>query len=202
MTEDVLASALEIQRRLSHVGAMDRQPNFGKLRRRRASRSPSARDLGDAARLRPRADTGQWSSATCGWRGALAAPRRRGDPELERVADVPLNVVCFRDRPAGVAEGELDDLNRRLGQAVLHDGRVYVGTTVYDGKVAFRPAIVNWRTEEADVDLIVPTTRELENVSARSSGQAVRRRSCPPRAGCRRGGIDRRCLSMQALPRP
>ena len=44
---------------------------------------------------------------------------------------------------------------------MLDDGRIYFGTTVYDGKVAFRPAIVNWRTEEADVDLIVPTTREL-----------------------------------------
>jgi hypothetical protein len=44
---------------------------------------------------------------------------------------------------------------------VLDDDRIFFGTTVYDGKVAFRPAIVNWRTEEADVDLIVPITREL-----------------------------------------
>jgi hypothetical protein len=32
---------------------------------------------------------------------------------------------------------------------------------VYSGKVAFRPAIVNWRTSAADVDLIVPTVLEL-----------------------------------------
>ncbi len=83
------------------------------------------------------------------------------EPELERLAEVPLNVVCFRYRPPGVAEGELDELNRRLGQAVLDDGRVYFGTTVYDGKVAFRPAIVNWRTRPEDVDLIVPITLEL-----------------------------------------
>jgi glutamate/tyrosine decarboxylase-like PLP-dependent enzyme len=83
------------------------------------------------------------------------------EPELERLAEAPLNVVCFRYRPAGVAEEELDELNRRLGQAVLEDGRVYFGTTVYGGKVAFRPAIVNWRTRPADVDLIVPITLEL-----------------------------------------
>jgi glutamate/tyrosine decarboxylase-like PLP-dependent enzyme len=83
------------------------------------------------------------------------------DPELERLADVPLNVVCFRYRPAGVAKADLDELNRRLGQAVLDDGRVYFGTTVQAGKVAFRPAIVNWRTGPEDVDLIVPTIREL-----------------------------------------
>jgi glutamate/tyrosine decarboxylase-like PLP-dependent enzyme len=81
--------------------------------------------------------------------------------ELERVAEVPLNVVCFRYRPPGVAEEELDELNRRLGQAVLEDGRVYFGTTVYGGKVAFRPAIVNWRTRPEDVDLIVPIVLEL-----------------------------------------
>jgi glutamate/tyrosine decarboxylase-like PLP-dependent enzyme len=83
------------------------------------------------------------------------------EPELERLADVPLNVVCFRYRPAGVPEEELDDLNRRLGQAVLEDGRVYFGTTVYAGKAAFRPAIVNWRTGPDDVDLVVPTALEL-----------------------------------------
>jgi glutamate/tyrosine decarboxylase-like PLP-dependent enzyme len=83
------------------------------------------------------------------------------EPRLERLADVPLNVVCFRYRPDGVAEVELDELNRRLGQAVLEDGRVYFGTTVQDGKVAFRPAIVNWRTGPADVDLVVPIVLEL-----------------------------------------
>jgi len=83
------------------------------------------------------------------------------EPRLERLADVPLNVVCFRYRPDGVAEVELDELNRRLGRAVLEDGRVYFGTTVQDSKVAFRPAIVNWRTGSADVDLIVPVVLEL-----------------------------------------
>jgi glutamate/tyrosine decarboxylase-like PLP-dependent enzyme len=83
------------------------------------------------------------------------------EPELERLAEVPLNVVCFRYRPAGLDERALDELNRRLGQAVLDDGRVYLGTTVYGGKVAYRPAIVNWRTGPADVDLVVPTILEL-----------------------------------------
>jgi glutamate/tyrosine decarboxylase-like PLP-dependent enzyme len=82
-------------------------------------------------------------------------------PDLELLADVTLNVVCFRYRPPEAAESELDDLNRRLGELILEDGRVFFGTTEYMGKVAFRPAIVNWRTREDDVDLIVPVTREL-----------------------------------------
>jgi glutamate/tyrosine decarboxylase-like PLP-dependent enzyme len=89
------------------------------------------------------------------------AEQVEAEPDLELLADATLNVVCFRYRPAGMPEEELDELNRRLGQAILDDGRVYFGTTVYADKVAFRPAIVNWRTEAKDVDLIVPTALEL-----------------------------------------
>jgi glutamate/tyrosine decarboxylase-like PLP-dependent enzyme len=80
---------------------------------------------------------------------------------LERLAEVPLNVVCFRFHPPGVPEESLDGLNRKLGESILEDGRVAFGTTEYAGKVAFRPAIVNWRTGEDDVDLIVKVVHEL-----------------------------------------
>jgi len=82
-------------------------------------------------------------------------------PDLERLADVPLNVVCFRYRPSGLTEDELDDVNRRLGEALLDDGRVFAGSTVYGGHVALRPAISNWRTTRADIDIFVDVVREL-----------------------------------------
>jgi glutamate/tyrosine decarboxylase-like PLP-dependent enzyme len=82
-------------------------------------------------------------------------------PDMERLAEVPLNVVCFRYRPTGLSEPELDDVNRRLGEALLDDGRVFAGTTVYGGRVALRPAISNWRTTSADLDLFVDVVREL-----------------------------------------
>lgn len=81
--------------------------------------------------------------------------------DLELLADVKLNIICFRLHPPGLSEEQLDALNARVGDAVLADGRVFVGTTSYRGKVAFRPAIVNWRTTEADVDLLVDTLRAL-----------------------------------------
>ena len=92
--------------------------------------------------------------------------------ELERLADVPLNIVCFRLRPPGLGEDELDELNARVGEALLADGRVYVGTTRYDGRVAFRPAIVNWRTTERDVDLLVAVVLELGAREAAAFRQA------------------------------
>lgn len=81
--------------------------------------------------------------------------------DLERLADVPLNIVCFRFRPEGVPEEELNALNARLGEDLLADGRVYVGTTSFCGKTAFRPAIVNWRTGGEDVDLVADVVSEL-----------------------------------------
>jgi glutamate/tyrosine decarboxylase-like PLP-dependent enzyme len=102
----------------------------------------------------------------------LALAQRVGEqveaaPELELLAPVKLNVVCFRLHPPGLDdEADLDELNRRVGAAVIEDGRVYFGTTVYRGRVCFRPAIVNWLTTEGDVDLIVETVRELAAVAA------------------------------------
>ena len=89
------------------------------------------------------------------------AERVDREPDLERLADVDLNVVCFRARPDGVAEDELDDLNSELGAALLRDGRVFAGTTTYLGKVALRPAIVNWQTTEAEIDLLADVVLEL-----------------------------------------
>ncbi|HEX2111303.1 MAG TPA: pyridoxal-dependent decarboxylase [Gaiellaceae bacterium] len=90
-----------------------------------------------------------------------AAERVDAATDLERLAEVPLNIICFRYRPPRLSEPALDDLNTRLGEAILTDGRVYMGTTRYGGRVALRPAIVNWRTREDDVDLCVDVVREL-----------------------------------------
>jgi glutamate/tyrosine decarboxylase-like PLP-dependent enzyme len=83
-------------------------------------------------------------------------------PDLERLAEVQLNIVCFRYRPEGSVDGpELDELNRRIGEEALKDGRVFFGATRYGDRTAFRPALVNWRTRPADVELVPQVVREL-----------------------------------------
>jgi glutamate/tyrosine decarboxylase-like PLP-dependent enzyme len=94
--------------------------------------------------------------------------RVEAEPELELLAPVKLNIVCFRHRPPGLDEEALDEHNLALGQAILEDARVFFGTTRYEGKVAFRPAIVNWRTTARDVDLLADAVLEL---GARRVGQ-------------------------------
>jgi glutamate/tyrosine decarboxylase-like PLP-dependent enzyme len=94
--------------------------------------------------------------------------RVEAEPELELLAPVKLNIVCFRHRPPGLDEQALDEHNLALGQDILDDARVFFGTTRYEGQVAFRPAIVNWRTTELDVDLIADAVLEL---GTRRAGQ-------------------------------
>jgi glutamate/tyrosine decarboxylase-like PLP-dependent enzyme len=83
-------------------------------------------------------------------------------PDLERLAEVRLCIVCLRYRPSGLDDEErLNELNRRLGEQLIADGRVYAGTTLYGGRVALRPAMTNWRTSERDVDFFIDVVREL-----------------------------------------
>ncbi|KAB2342731.1 pyridoxal phosphate-dependent decarboxylase family protein [Actinomadura rudentiformis] len=82
-------------------------------------------------------------------------------PDLELLAPVQMSIVCFRYRPPGVPEEELDALNARLGAALLADGRVYAGTSTYRGMTVFRPAMVNWRITAAEAEQLITVLHEL-----------------------------------------
>ena len=73
-------------------------------------------------------------------------------PHLELMNDVHLNIVAFRYNPGGLTEERLDELNERLGEAVLADGRFLVGTSKIGPRTIFRPAFSNWRTRPKDVE--------------------------------------------------
>ena len=90
----------------------------------------------------------------------LAAARRRG----ARPGTPRRRAAQHRLLPVPPARRVRSGAERRqppVGEALLADGRVFAGTTVYGGRVALRPAIVNWRTTAADIDLFVKVVREL-----------------------------------------
>jgi glutamate/tyrosine decarboxylase-like PLP-dependent enzyme len=82
-------------------------------------------------------------------------------PRLERMADVPLNIVPFRFNPGGLDERQLDSLNQALGEAVLADGRFLVGTSKLGQRTIFRPAFSNWRTRVEHVEEFIAVLLEL-----------------------------------------
>src|SRR4051812_6304848 len=76
-------------------------------------------------------------------------------PELELLAPVPLNVVCFRYVPQGTQAGDLNALNQEILLRLQESGLALPSATVLQGRYAIRCANVNHRTRRADFDLLV-----------------------------------------------
>lgn len=89
------------------------------------------------------------------------AEQVRQAPELELMNHVQLNIVAFRYNPGRMSEEALDELNHRLGQAVLADGRFLVGTSKLGPRTVFRPAFSNWRTRFEDVEELAKVVIEI-----------------------------------------
>jgi aromatic-L-amino-acid decarboxylase len=96
-------------------------------------------------------------SHTCALARRLGA-RVRAESELELLAPVALNVVCFRY--AG-ADADLDAINREIVLTLYDEGRVAPSSTELDGRYAIRAAIVNHRTGQAEVDALVDAVLRL-----------------------------------------
>jgi glutamate/tyrosine decarboxylase-like PLP-dependent enzyme/acyl carrier protein len=71
-------------------------------------------------------------------------------PDLELLAPVQLNIVCFRYRCA-----DPDPVNAAIVADLHESGIAAPSTTVLDGQIAIRAAIVNHRTEACDVDAVL-----------------------------------------------
>jgi glutamate/tyrosine decarboxylase-like PLP-dependent enzyme len=77
-------------------------------------------------------------------------------PELELLAPVALNIVCFRYRCE-----DADRVNAGIVVALQEAGVVAPSTTSINGCLAIRAAIVNHRTSRADVDALIKATIEF-----------------------------------------
>ncbi|MCK0715649.1 pyridoxal phosphate-dependent decarboxylase family protein [Chromohalobacter sarecensis] len=86
---------------------------------------------------------------------------------LERLAPVPMNVVCCRYVPPHLQDetsqhaSYLDALNNAIVTQLQLQGRAAPSTTVLHGCVAIRVAIVNHRTESAHMNDLVSDIQQL-----------------------------------------
>jgi aromatic-L-amino-acid decarboxylase len=83
------------------------------------------------------------------------------EPELELVAPVDLNIVCFRYRGPQSGHGDLDALNRELLMRLQERGIAAPSSTSLGGRFALRVCIANHRTREEDLELLVAKVLEL-----------------------------------------
>lgn len=75
--------------------------------------------------------------------------------ELELMAPVPLNIVCFRYRPPGLADEQLNELNQRILVALQERGVAAPSYTILDGRFALRAAITNHRSRREDFEALI-----------------------------------------------
>ena len=105
-------------------------------------------------------------SHTCALARYLAS-RIAETPELELLAPVELNVVCFRYRAR-----DAQRINPRIVVELQESGVVAPSTTILDGRLAIRAAIVNHRTGRGEIDALVEKTvalgRAMESSAAGS----------------------------------
>lgn len=70
------------------------------------------------------------------------------------------NIVCFRYKPAGTGNEELNNLNARLRDSIIKDGSFYIVQTELDEKLFLRVTIINPLTSEEDLKFLLQRIRE------------------------------------------
>jgi aromatic-L-amino-acid/L-tryptophan decarboxylase len=92
----------------------------------------------------------------------MLAARVEASPELELLAPVALNIVCFAYRGAD---------NSAIAADLQEAGRVAPSTTTLNGRTALRAAIVNHRTGPEDIEALVEGVLTLGRIQA-SAGKS------------------------------
>jgi glutamate/tyrosine decarboxylase-like PLP-dependent enzyme len=90
------------------------------------------------------------------------------EPELELLAPVSLNIVCFRYHPLKVGAGELDRLNEDIVDDIQESGIAVPSTTRIGHRLAIRVNLTNHRTRRADLDILLKAI--LSTGRARTGG--------------------------------
>ncbi|MGD8505741.1 MAG: aminotransferase class I/II-fold pyridoxal phosphate-dependent enzyme [Candidatus Bathyarchaeota archaeon] len=77
------------------------------------------------------------------------------EPELELLAPVTLNVVCFRYVAPDMNDAALDEINKQIVIELQEQGIAVLSGTIVKGKYALRAANVNHRSRREDFEILV-----------------------------------------------
>ncbi len=104
---------------------------------------------------------------TCELASYLEA-RILAEPRLELLAPVALNIVCFRFRA-----DDADKVNGGIVVDLQESGIAAPSTTILDGQLAIRAAIVNHRTDTCDIDALVSAVLEFGAQRSACDGRLI-----------------------------
>jgi aromatic-L-amino-acid decarboxylase len=89
-------------------------------------------------------------------------------PQLELLAPVSLNVVCFRFFEAHLDDTKLSQLNRQLLGQLQQGGVAMISNTTIHGNYSLRAAITNHRSRRDDFDILIQEVLRLGNALLQS----------------------------------
>jgi len=82
-------------------------------------------------------------------------------PDLELMAPIGLDIVCFRFNPGGVADAALNAVNKEILMRLHEDGIAVPSYTTLNGRYCLRIAIANHRSTTEDFDLLAREVRRI-----------------------------------------
>src|SRR6185369_2079829 len=91
------------------------------------------------------------------------------DADLELIAPVPLNIVCFRFAPAGMDRSALNRMNEEILLRIQESGLAVPSSTTIDGKFSLRVAITNHRSRKEDFNMLVEAVLRIGHKIAAES---------------------------------
>jgi glutamate/tyrosine decarboxylase-like PLP-dependent enzyme len=89
--------------------------------------------------------------------------------DCEMLARVELSVFCFRYAPRGFS-GDLNGLNEQILINLQHGGSSYLSNAMVDGKFALRGCVLNYRTTERDMEILLNDVRKAAEFPPRFEG--------------------------------
>ena len=83
-------------------------------------------------------------------------------PDLERLGEVELSIVCFRCVPPRLRGNDraLDAFNKRVMEEVQASGAAFLTQTTLGDRFALRACVLHYATTESDLAALVETVRE------------------------------------------
>jgi glutamate/tyrosine decarboxylase-like PLP-dependent enzyme len=87
----------------------------------------------------------------------------QGDDELELMAPVISNVVCFRFRPRDLDESETEKVNKLILDKINKKNFWMISDTTLKGKYMLRACNVNHRTKRSDMEFLIREVKEIGN---------------------------------------
>lgn len=85
----------------------------------------------------------------------------RSEKDLELMAAVPLNIVCFRYNPGNLGDHELNAMNKEILMQLQEQGIAAPSYTLLHDKYAIRAAITNHRSRREDFEILVKETSRI-----------------------------------------